>query len=421
VKNRHTVTALAARDGAHRGGIASCDNTAVLKVALLTGGSNRQYVLDLAKSLVKRNVVLEVIGSNTNDCPEFRSTHGVTFLNFRGKMGGGASYWVKAARLATYYWRLMVYAAVGSPRVFHIVWNNRVEWLDRTLLMFYYRACGKMVILTAHNVNTAKRDCHDSAWNRATLRIQYRLCSRIFVHTAKMKRELVETFSIEDDRVTVIPFGVNTVIPKTALNREAARMRLGLPDDAKVILFFGNIAPYKGLDVLAAAFAVLKNRDTSYHLVVAGDVKPGCEVHFARVERSLRETNGTILHTGRFIPDTEVEVHFKAADVLVLPYIDIFQSGVLFLAYAFGVAVVATDVGSLRDSIQEGVTGSICRPGDPDDLARVVDNYFSSPMHFEPQARRQAIAQYVEREHSWQSVGEITCRAYHSVLDQRLG
>ena len=70
-----------------------------------------------------------------------------------------------------------------------------------------------------------------------------------------------------------------------------------------------------------------------------------------------------------FIPDEDVEIYLKAADVCVLPYTEVFQSGVLFLAYRFGLPVVATDVGSLRDDVIEGRTGFISRRQDPADLA----------------------------------------------------
>src|SRR5689334_11516376 len=76
-------------------------------------------------------------------------------------------------RILSYYFKLLRYAATAKPRTFHILWNNKVLHFDRTLLMFYYRLLGKRLVLTVHNVNAAKRDNRDSAFNRFTLRIQY--------------------------------------------------------------------------------------------------------------------------------------------------------------------------------------------------------------------------------------------------------
>ena len=91
----------------------------------------------------------------------------------------------KAVRLSTYYLRLLKYAVVAKPRIFHILWNNKFELFDRTLLMLYYRLLGRRVVLTAHNVNAAKRDGRDSLLNRLTLWVQYRLSDHIFVHTGR--------------------------------------------------------------------------------------------------------------------------------------------------------------------------------------------------------------------------------------------
>ena len=77
--------------------------------------------------------------------------------------------------------------------------------------------------------------------------------------------------------------------------------------------------------------------------------------------------------------DADTEIYFKAADVVVLPYTHIFQSGVLFLGYNFGLPAIATDIGSLRDDVIEGETGFICKPCDAIDLANCIRKYFSSP------------------------------------------
>jgi beta-1,4-mannosyltransferase len=112
--------------------------------------------------------------------------------------------------------------------------------------MLYYRVVGKKIALTAHNVNQARRDGKDSWLNRITLRIQYRLCDHIFVHTHKMKDELCQDFGVAGKAVTVIRHPVNDAFPDTELTPAEAKRRLGLRDDEKAILFFGRIRPYKG-------------------------------------------------------------------------------------------------------------------------------------------------------------------------------
>jgi glycosyltransferase involved in cell wall biosynthesis len=128
------------------------------------------------------------------------------------------------------------------------------------------------------------------------------------------------------------------------------------------------------------------------------------------------EKDRIILKT-KFIPDEEMETYLKAADVLVLPYKDIFQSGVLFLGYSFGLPVIVTDVGSFREEIVEGSTGYLCEPGDPADLARVIADYFSSSLYRNLGMTRLAIKEHARVHHSWGAVAELTRSAYERMLE----
>jgi len=113
-------------------------------------------------------------------------------------------------------------------------------------------------------------------------------------------------------------------------------------------------------------------------------------------------------------------VYFKAADLLMLPYTHIYQSGVLFLGYSFGLPVVATDVGALREEIIEGRTGFICRPEDSVDLARAIETYFSSDLYKDLNNRRQEIRKYALERHSWDVVGQLTGNVYAKLLGDGL-
>lgn len=117
-----------------------------------------------------------------------------------------------------------------------------------------------------------------------------------------------------------------------------------------------------------------------------------------------------------YIPDEQVEVFFKSSDVLMLPYKFIYQSGVLFLSYSFGLPVIATDVGSLREEIIEGETGFICKPEDPQDLSEKIDLYFKSELFKNLEKNRKIIKEYANERYSWYKVGEITHGVYKEFL-----
>ena len=251
-----------------------------------------------------------------------------------------------------------------------------------------------------------------------TLRIQYRLADHIFVYTKKMKNELLEEFGVPEASVTVIRFGINNAVPDTELTPDQAKQRLGIRGGERTILFFGNIAPYKGLDYLIAAFQRVVTRRGDYRLIIAGRTKNGCEKYWAKIQQTIScgVNRGRIIQKIENIPDEEIELYFKAADVLVLPYRHIFQSGVLFLAYRFGLPVIAADVGSLREDIIEGKTGSLFKRKDPIDLAQTIETYFSGDLFEGLSGRRQEIRDYFKERHSWDAVGQVTRNIYVELL-----
>ena len=395
----------------------ACEIVHEMAAALLTGGADRPYVFGLATSLMPQGGALDLVGSDDLDFPQFHGKPGVNFLNLRGSQRADASFVSKVFRVSMYYAKLIRYASTAKPKIFHILWNNKFEFFDRTLLMLYYKVLGKRIVLTLHNVNAGRRDSRDTRLNRLTLRIQYRLADHIFVHTEKMKRELMEDFDAQGGQVTVIPFGINNAVPNTTLTPAGARQRLGIGDGRKTILFFGNITPYKGLEYLIAAFQRVLDRCEDYRLIIAG--RPdNCERYWTMIRDAIREDvqAGRILLRADFVPDDETEIYFKAADVLVLPYKHVYQSGVLFLGYSFGLPVLAADVGSLRDEIVDGKTGFIFRPEDPADLANTIERYFASDLYADLNNRRQEIRDYATERNSWDLVGQMTMSVYAGLL-----
>jgi D-inositol-3-phosphate glycosyltransferase len=387
-------------------------------VALLTGGDDRPYALGMASALVGQGITTDFIGSDKLDTPELHRTPLITFLNLRGDQSEDAPLRRKLVRIVAYYARLAKYAARSRARIFHILWNNKFEHFDRTLLMLYYRLFRKRIVLTAHNVNMRKRDGRDNWFNRLSLGTQYRLCHHILVHTTAMKDELIADFSIAPEFVSVIPFGINNTSPSTALGRGEARERIGLGSREKVLLFFGQIAPYKGLEYLLSAFSDVAKQDAGYRLLIAGKVKKGHAAYWSEIQRKIgaSEIRRQVLARIEHISDKEVEWYFKAADVVVIPYVEIFQSGVPFLSYSFGLPVIATDVGSMRNDIVEAKTGFLCRRADAADLARAIRSYFASDLYHDLDQHRRTIREFANERNSWAKVGEIIEGVYQRVL-----
>lgn len=417
----HTVQTL--KDQGQQRGLekltaATMATAAGLSLCLLTGGVDRPYVYGLTDTLRSLGMKTDLIGSNELDEPDLRNMPGVNFLNLRGDLRPNVRFFAKVFRILAYYSKLIAYAASAKPKIFHILWNNKFETFDRTFLMLYYKLMGKRVVFTAHNVNKRRRDSRDSFLNRLTLRIQYRLADHIFVHTEKMKAELMDQFGVSTDRASVIPFGINNSVPNTPLTTKEARQRLGVGHDDKAILFFGRIKPYKGLEYLIAAFRMLAGRSVDYRLIIVGRLEEGCEQNWESMRKQVQEyiDAGRITLRIEFIPDFEVELYFKACDVLILPYKEIFQSGVIFLGYSFGLPAIIADVGSLKDEVVEGKNGFVFSPEDPNDLARAIEQYFDSDLFADLERQRSEIRDYALQRHSWAIVGQQTLSVYRTLL-----
>lgn len=155
-----------------------------------------------------------------------------------------------------------------------------------------------------------------------------------------------------------------------APSREDARRTLGFAPDRVVILFFGLVRRYKGLDLLIQAMGLLPEN----HLLLAAGENYGSE---RELEREAEGLAGRFVRHDRFIPDSEVGLYFRAADIVALPYRSATQSGVAQIALAFGKPLVATDVGSLREVMEPGSTGELAQAPEPaclaDALSRCAD------------------------------------------------
>jgi hypothetical protein len=117
----------------------STNMTRGIAVTLLTGGIDRPYTFGLAMELAAKGAVLDVIGSDSVDFREFHTTPGINFLNLQSNQRADINVVMKVGRLAAYYARVIRYAASAKPKIFHILWNNKFQVFDRTLLTVFYR------------------------------------------------------------------------------------------------------------------------------------------------------------------------------------------------------------------------------------------------------------------------------------------
>lgn len=173
------------------------------------------------------------------------------------------------------------------------------------------------------------------------------------------------------------------------ISKTEARKHLGLPENEKIILFFGFIRKYKGLDILLEAMANLKSQTPNLKLLIAGEFYEDEKPYKEQIE-TLGIKEMLILKTD-FIPDSEVKYFLCAADAVIQPYRNATQSGVTPLAYHFEKPMIVTNVGGLPSLVPHEKAGLVVEP-DPKAIAEGIlrfyllgENYFIPHLRVEKQ------------------------------------
>lgn len=178
-------------------------------------------------------------------------------------------------------------------------------------------------------------------------------------------------------------------------------------EEKGTILFFGRIVEYKGLKYLIEAAPKIAETIKNMKIIIAGS---GCLDEYKNIVNSpYFEIHNT------FIPDEEVSKYFQRASVLVLPYIEGTQTGIIPIAYAFKVPVVVTNVGSIPEVVDDGVTGYVVPPKDSNSLAEAIIKILSN----ENLRNKMGENAYVKmkKELSWDVIAEKTIQVYQSILE----
>jgi len=163
------------------------------------------------------------------------------------------------------------------------------------------------------------------------------------------------------------------------VDRMSARKELGIDHQGELLLFFGFIRQYKGLDLLLEAMADPRIKKSGYKLVVAGEFYED-PVKYTELIRSLQLQDQVILFN-EFIPENKIRYFFSAADVLVQPYRHATQSGVTPLSMHFELPMIVTDAGGLKEMVVDKVTGIVVQK-DPGSIANGILDYFMKGKEF---------------------------------------
>jgi glycosyltransferase involved in cell wall biosynthesis len=168
------------------------------------------------------------------------------------------------------------------------------------------------------------------------------------------------------------------------ISKESARKQLRIGNEQKIILFFGFIRKYKGLDILLAAMKLINNKPqtTNIKLLIAGEFYEDRKPYHEQIE-ALGIKNNLILHTG-FIADNDVKKYFCAADVVIQPYRNATQSGVIPVAYHFEIPMIVTNVGGLPAMVPHNKVGLVAEPTAASLAEKIIEYFDKGENYFLP-------------------------------------
>ena len=260
----------------------------------------------------------------------------------------------------------------------------------------------KKIVITAHNVVSHE----EIKWEKKIYMCLYNLVDKIIVHALSNKKEIIKEFSIDDQHINVIPHGNYEFFD----DKQEKKIE---PENRFNILFFGYIRKYKGLIYLIRALSLVKQKLPGVRLFIVGKAVEGFKVYQEEIDKlGLRDCIEINL---KYVPIEQVKDYFYKTNVVVLPYVNVFQSGILQLAYGFGKPVVATNVGGLHEVVENGLNGFIIPPKDVIALSEKIVTILSDR---ELQQKMGNYALHLAKtKFSWDSIALKTLELYKSILN----
>ncbi len=290
----------------------------------------------------------------------------------------------------------IVHVQVGSPLI------------DQFLIK---HLTGKIpAVLTVHDV---KQHSEKFGTSPSFLRRYYHTFDRLIVHYEDGKRQMEEIWGVSPEKVDVIAHGIMPLARE--YDMMASRVKLGLEQNRKIILFFGGIRANKGLNVLLEAMDIIKTNDDSVLLVIAGGLPRG--ESFESYQQTIQKYNleNHVRKFVYFIDDSQVDEFFAASDVVVIPYLNFeAQSGVLLRAYAHKRIVVVSDVGAMGELIRKDKVGIAVEPGNKELLADAVNKVLGDTNSFYACYTQKLIEKY-----SLKNIGCQSLESYKKALKYR--
>ena len=388
------------------------------KIAVLYSGHQFDYLYGLITAFNDlEKYDFEIIDSNRKEgenYPELNDNIRVYKFISKKKLSPLRS----VLNIIVYYLKLFGYILKSNADIYHIEWLNfKSARFEEIMIPILIKLKGKKILYKVHDISTdtlfSKKDESFELKIPKTKKYFYSKISRFIVHN-DYTNTILRDYGIEENDLAIIPHGINNAIQVTSVNRSDSRTTLGIAENDKCLLFFGNIAPYKNLENLINAVRKVNESGLSVKLIIAGKFRTGQAAYESKILSLIEENSVHIIQRISHIASDDVEFYFKASDALVLPYRFIFQSGVNYLAMRFNLPTIVRDVGGLAYDIKNEKTGYIYSRDD--ELSSTINTFFTSQLYTNNDYAVENFEK-VKEEYSWASIGRMLDKQYSTLLD----
>ena len=285
----------------------------------------------------------------------------------------------------------------------HGTYKTTLQFLHVLFVLIAYRILKNNLVWTVHELDAYEsRHPRRDAWFRSVV---MKLSRRLIVHGEHTRQVLIEHHDYRRP-IDVARHPSYIGWYKDAVTREQARAKLGLPDDARVYLYFGYIKPYKGVEDLIQAFGQISVDGAI--LLIAG--KPLDEAIKQEVE-SMAAADRRVRTFLGYIADDDIQDFFRSADVVVFPFKNTQTSGSLMLAMSYGCPIIAPRIATLPEYVDSDM-GFLFDPESPGALEHALDAAASAPLSsMAANARRRAETM------RWDTMARSHLATYQSIID----
>lgn len=396
-------------------------------------GAMRHYTHCQAEALSAMGIDVEVLTSQHCDMKDVPSNYRV--LEY-AEMWDQEEPPLKSfpAKLLRRMSRLPVYIRFWN-HAYHVVLESRPDVVHLHDIVFeidyfFLRRIASTGVLmgdTVHNVlpfsgSTVKGAgtvLRDNPWVVAARRKIYSLFDFILFHTDGMKHNFNEVFGITGPEMAVVTHGDYMMYRDTTLTRNEARHKLNIPPDGPLLLCFGAIRKYKGVDVAIRTLAELKKNKPDARLLIAGSV--GSDVNmddYAQLAQELGIKDSIHIIPG-YIPNDDVMELYRASDIALMPYKMVYHSGPLFLAWRNKIPVAASNVGGLREMVDHEKSGLLFPADDAAAAAAACIKILSDTNLVDTMIKNGSEIENQRR--SWVASAEKTYNIYMKLIERRNG